>query len=140
MKKMIYSTIIVVIFFGCATTGFMIDDDFLSDLASENNRVAGVLYMDKFHKNLDTLKYDYYLNYLKQNESPSAKGLYKKIRSADSYYFKTRKSSFLVLLFYKKDMVIVGDNSQTAFVDTVCKLSSNQNNPDFEGLSRKLHY
>ncbi|MGE5620979.1 MAG: hypothetical protein ACM3U0_00265 [archaeon] len=140
MKNMLYSTIIVVIFFGCAATGFMIDDDFLSDLASENYRIAGVLNLDVFHKNLETLNYDFYINYLKQSESPSAKGLYKKILTADSYYFKTRKNSFLVLLFYKKDKVIIGDNSQTAFVDTVCKLSSNQNNPDFEGLSRKLHY
>jgi hypothetical protein len=140
MKKLIYSTAIFVVFIGCAVTSVIIDDDFLSDLASENNRIAGVLYLDKFHKNLDTLKYDYYLNYLKQNESPSVKGLYKKIRTADSYYFKTKKNSFLVILFYKKDKVVIGDNSQTAFVDTVCNLSSNQNNPHFEGLSRKLHF
>lgn len=140
MKKLIYSAVVFILLIGCAATGVIIDDDFLSDLASENNRVAGVLYLDRFQKNLDTLKYDYYINYLKQNESPSAKDLSKKIQMADSYYFKTKKSSFLILLYYKKDRVIVGDNSQTAFVDTVCELNSNEKNPDLAGLSKKLMY
>lgn len=140
MKKLIYSTVVFILLIGCAATGVIIDDDFLSDLASENNRIAGVLYLDRFHKNLDSLKYDYYIQYLKQNESPSAKDVSKKIQMADSYCFKTKKSSFLILLFYKKDKMIIGDNSQTAFVDTVCKLSSTENNPDLEGLSKKLNY
>lgn len=140
MKKMIYSTLIFVIFIGCAVTGFRIDDDFILKLGSENNKVASVLYFDVFHENLKTLKYDYYISYLKQNESISAKGLSKKIQMADSHYFKTKENSFLILLFYKKDRIIIGDNSATFATDTVSRLSANNENPDFEGLAKKMHF
>ena len=51
-----------------------LNQDYLSDLGSENNRLAGDLYLDYFKEDLSNLTYDYYIAFITKNEAPSAKG------------------------------------------------------------------
>jgi hypothetical protein len=117
-----------------------IDDHFYSDLASENNRIAGTLYFDVFSKNLDTLSYEYYVSYLEKNEAPSAKGLGQIVRKANNHYFETRKAAFLVLLYYKDARRIVGDNSGTAFIDTVIQLNPSDSIPSLRKIASRMRF
>src|ERR1035437_6998080 len=80
---------------GCSKVT-IVTDDFLNDLASEDNRIAGQLYLDVYNKNLDTLTYEAYMNYLKTNEALSAKGLFTKIQKARGHYFKSKINAFLI--------------------------------------------
>ena len=71
-----------------------LSDDFYNDLASEDNRIGSELYLDVFNENLDTLSYDYYINYLRANLAPSAEGLPDLIQCADDKYLSCR---FIIL-------------------------------------------
>ncbi len=138
MKKVFYSLILVLM--SCGVTAYVIDQDFISDLASENNRIAGELYITILNKDLTGLNYDYYINYIETHEKPSAKDLAKKIKFANSHFFKSKKNSFLLILLYTKDNIIVCDKSNTTFIDSVINYKSNSKIPNFDELSAKLNY
>src|ERR1035437_2038047 len=99
---------------GCSKVT-IVTDDFLNDLASEDNRIAGQLYLDVYNKNLDTLTYEAYMNYLKTNEALSAQGLFTKIQKGRRHHFKSKINSFLISLVYSNENEIVCDNSGTSF-------------------------
>ena len=124
----------------CSNKGIIINDDFLNDLASEDNRIAGQLYLDVYNKNLDTLTYEAYMNYLKTNEAPSAKGLIEKIQKAKEHYFKSKKNAFLITLYYANENEIVCDNSSTSFIDSVYIYRSNELRQSLKEFSDKIKF
>ena len=122
----VFTLLIALAFTGCTcsdTCDYQLSDDFLTDLGSENNRIEGDLYLDIFNGDLSTLTYDYYLSYIAANEAPSAKGFTKIVKAADRQYFKAAKDYYVLVLYYKRENKVIGDNSNTAFVDTVRTLA-----------------
>lgn len=116
----------------------ILSQDYLSDVGSENNRIAGDLYLDYFNDDLSKLTYDYYLTFITKHEAPSAKGFSKKVKNADYHYFVSQKNSFVVALFYKNEKTIICDNSNTAFLDSVKTYGINDTIPDLSVFAMKL--
>jgi hypothetical protein len=140
-RNLLASFLVIVVVRGCPVAELnQIDDHFYSDLSSENNRVAAVLYLDEFNENLDSLTYDFYMAYMSKHETPSAKGLARKIQKANEYYFKTKKNALLILLYYKEAGKIVGDISQTAFIDTLIQLNQKDTVPSLRELAGKMRF
>jgi hypothetical protein len=117
-----------------------IGQEFYSDLASENNRISGELYLDVFGGSLDTLRYEYYINYLNGHEAPSAEGLTKRIQLADKNAFRTKKSAFLLGLEYDQAHVICVDNSGTSFLDTVIVWKEGERGPLLEEVMARMRF
>ena len=115
-----------------------LDQDFLGDLGSENNRINGDLYLDYFNNDLSNLTYDYYLTFITDHEAPSAKGLSAKIKSADYCYFVSQKRFFVVALYYKNERTMLCDNSGTAFLDSVKTFGENETVPDLPDIAAKI--
>ena len=111
------------------------DDDFYNDLASENNRIWGELSLDVFDDNLESLTYDFYINYLDENKMPSAEDLVERIKKADQYYFSATQETFIIMLFYEGPSVIVGDNAATTIPDTVLTWSDTEGTPDLSQIA-----
>ena len=141
-KTILFFVLLFLVSNGCLLfqSNSCLSDDFYSDLASENNRINAVLYLDVFNENLENLTYEYYIQYLDQDEKPSAKGLVDKIRQADDYYFKTKQKSFLILLLYREENTILGDIAITAFLDTVYIIEKGETIPDLKDFSKKLEF
>ena len=124
----------------CSPNREVLSTDFINDMASEDHRIAGVLYEDVYKNNLETLTYESYINYLKTNEAPSAKGLIEKILKAQKHYFKTKKYAFMITLFYADENEIICDNSGTAFIDSVYQFKSIEHIPDLKVFSDKIKF
>ena len=110
------------LFAGCASSlnvNIQLDQNYYGDISSENNRLSGDLYLDIFNDDLSTLTYDYYLTFITKHEAPSAKGFSTKVKNADHHYFTSKKEYFVIGLYYEKQRIIICDNSNTAFLDTV---------------------
>lgn len=118
--------------------GNIIDQDFISDLGSENNRMNGDLSLDYFNNDLSNLTYDFYLTYITKNEAPSARGFSKKVKSADYHYFISQRNSFVVALFYKNERTILCDNSNTTILDSVKTYGVNDTIPELSKFALKL--
>lgn len=141
MKR--FLLILAFVFISCCSRTAVNDvltDEFYSDFSSENNRIAGELYLDVYNENLASLTYEYYINYLSQHEAPSAKGLVNQIKSSASHYLKTAKSGFLIALLFQKSRTIVCDNSKTAFLDTVHTYQQNETIPPLSEFVEKLKF
>lgn len=119
MKKNLL--IILFFFVSCCTTTSLVEvsDDFLMDLASENYRLGGGLFLDEFEEDLSPLSYKYYINYVEQHQAPSAENLAIKIKAANEYYFLSLNDGFIITLLYKDQNKIIGDDSRSALIDTV---------------------
>ena len=115
-------------------------EDFYSDLASENNRINALLYLDEFDENLESLTYDYYIRYLRKNVMPSAKELPEKIQQADDYYFRVKKTSFMIILLYREEKILLGDIASTEFLDTLITIQSGEVTPDLTDVAEKLEF
>ena len=142
MKKFLILSTALLLIVSCSpsiTTIKEIDDHFLYDLGSENNRIAADLQETVFENGLDTLSYEYYINYLDKNSTPSAKGLVCMIRKADGKYFETNEHSFFLVLYYKCNGQIIGDYSETAFVDTVITIDGENDILSFRNLVKKMN-
>ncbi len=100
----------------------------------------GILFLDIFDENLENLIYEYYINYLDENEMPSAKGLADKIRKADDYYFKSKQTSFLIVLLYLDENKLIGDNASTTNLDTVADLERGKPVPDLAKFAAKINF
>ena len=124
----------------CCTEKEIIDTGFINDLASEDTRIAGQLFEDVYNGNLDTLTYESYINYLKINESPAAKGVVAIIQKAKEHYFKSKKYSFLIILYYANENEIICDNSGTSFIDSVHIYKSNEPFPGLKEFSDKIKF
>jgi hypothetical protein len=116
------------------------DEEFTSDLASENNRIAGTLILDVYPQGLDSLTYAGYLEFLREHEAPSTQGLSMRIGKADEHLFKTKQSAFLLVLYYRAAKVIVGDNSTTSLIDTVIHVPRTSEPPSLEEVATKLGF
>jgi hypothetical protein len=120
--KIIIGFLTVILISGCVCSNNLdnrLNQDFLSDLGSENNRLAGDLSLDYFNEDLSNLTYDYYLTFITKKEAPSAKGFATMVKSADYHYFKSQKELFVIALYYKKENKIICDNSNTVKLDSV---------------------
>jgi hypothetical protein len=117
-----------------------VNDDFLMDIASENYRLGGEMYLDEFEEDLSSLSYAYYINYLTQHQAPSAEELSNKIKSADEYYFGSKVDGFFITLLYKSQNTIVGDDSRTALVDTVFNLQGQSTIPGLENIAEQFGF
>lgn len=105
---------------GCAQKKLMpVSLEFQTDLASENNRLAGQLYRKAFNGNLETLTYEQYLEYFREYAAPSARGVYDIINHADGHLFKSKQYAFLIALYYEDSRMIICDNSGTSFPDWI---------------------
>ena len=143
MRKYIYIIFAFTLIVGCCSNDSIdnkLNDDFYSDFSSENNRIAGELYLDVFDENLENLTYDYYIKYLAENETPSAEGLTETIKSADKHYFKTKSHAFLITLYYKPARTIICDNSGTAFLDSVQTYKQDEEIPSLEDFTEKIKF
>lgn len=116
----------------------IIDQDFLSDLGSENNRMNGDLSLDYFNNDLSNLTYDFYLTYITKNEAPSARGFSTKVKNADYHYFISQKNSFVIALFYKTERTIICDNSNTSFLDSTKTYGLKDTIPELSKFAIKL--
>ena len=114
-----------------------IDQDFIGDLASENNRIAGDLYFD-MDSDLSSLTYDDYLTYITMHESASSVGFSKKVKGADYHYFSTSTHAFVVALYYINERTLLCDNSNTAFLDSVIVLEENETVPELSAIADKI--
>jgi hypothetical protein len=139
MKKIIVSLFLTTLL-GCFSKEIIVNSDFLGDLASEDNRIAGQLFLDVYNKDLDTLTFDYYINYLKGNETPAAQGLYLKILKAKEHYFKTKKNAFLLVLYFENEKCIVCDNSSTGLIDSTRFYKPNEIIPNVKTFSEKIKF
>jgi hypothetical protein len=115
-------------------------DDFLNDLASEDNKLASELYLDYFNGNLDTLTYDYYIGYLEKNEAPSAEGLAKTIQCADEKYLLADSSYFILVLHFSDKRTFIGDDSRTQVsVDSVYTYSPEGALPSVQYFAEQMN-
>lgn len=135
MKKIYTAIFISVILSGCCYKT-IVNDEFISTFSSENRRIAGKLYLDVFNGNLDTLTYDYYINYLQNNEVNSSVGITNKIRKADMHYFEPSDTNFVIILYYGRENTVLGDISNTFPLDTIYQTHGT---PNLESLADKLH-
>jgi hypothetical protein len=124
MKKLFF-VFTITLLFGCGASVYkepIVDADFLNDLGSENYRINGELYLDVYDMDLTGLNYDAYIKYLTDNLKPSAEGLINKINLADDNYFTSNDSSFVIVLWYPRDMKVVVDDAYTSDPDTVVNI------------------
>lgn len=139
--KLLIGILTALLISGCTSSTNIqnrLNQDYLSDLGSENNRLAGDLYLDYFNEDLSNLTYDYYLAFITKNEAPSAKGFSTLVKKADSHYFKAQKELFVLALYYKNENTIICDNSNTAFLDSVKTYIVNDTIPDLSKFVMKL--
>lgn len=117
-----------------------LSDDFYNDLASEDNRIGSELYLDVFNENLDTLSYDYYISYLRANLAPSAEGLPELIQCANDKYLLADSSYFILVLQYKDNRTIIGDDSRTQVsVDSVYLYSPEGAVPSLKHFAEEIN-
>ena len=114
-----------------------IDQDFISDLASENNRIAGDLYFD-YNSDLSNLTYDSYLTFITKNEKPSSIGFSKKVKNADYHYFRSNKNAFVIALYYINERTMLCDNSNTSFLDSVKVIGKEDSIPELSEVASKI--
>ncbi|MCK9210696.1 MAG: hypothetical protein M0P61_07685 [Ignavibacteriaceae bacterium] len=139
--KFIIGILAAILISGCTCSSNIqnrLNQDYLSDLGSENNRLAGDLSLDYFNQDLSNLTYDYYIAFITKNEAPSAKGFSTLVKNADSHYFKAQKELFVLALYYKNENTIICDNSNTAFLDSVKTYTVNDTVPDLSKFVMKL--
>jgi hypothetical protein len=105
--------LILIVGCNCKQSEFIINDDFLQDLSSEDNRIWGELYLDVFKGNLSALTYDYYIDYLDSTQNTSAEGMAEKIKAADLKLLKPGDQTFWLLLYYENADVIIADDAST---------------------------
>ncbi|MBK7105916.1 MAG: hypothetical protein IPH62_11595 [Ignavibacteriae bacterium] len=121
MKKYLFFVLLVFSLGSCCTTinYLTIDDEFLVDLSSENNKISADLLLDEFDGSLDSLTYQFYLEYIKIYHGYSSEYLYERINLADDVLFQPYSQGFIIILRYLKLNKIIIDDSFTPFHDQV---------------------
>ena len=140
MKNIIsFSLIILLVGYNCNESKY-IDDDFLQDLSSEDNRMWGELYLDVFNGDFTHLTYDYYIKYLDSTQHSSAEGIVDKIEGADLKLLKVGNETFWLFLYYKNQDLIIADNTSTDIgtVDTIINYSNDNVLPDLNSYASKI--
>lgn len=137
---LLVSVLLIITGCSCKTSEYLVNDDFLQDLSSENNRVWGELYLDVFDGNLDSLSLDFYLEYLDSTKQPSAEGIVESINKANSILFEPSTDTFWLFLFYDKDDKIIADDATTDIgtVDTLIIYRDNDLFPDLKKYAAKI--
>lgn len=109
--------------------------EFVQDLPSVNIKLRGELMLFGEYKNdLSSLTYNNYIILLMKNERKSAKGVAEIIQSADKHLFATKKNSFLIAIYSKKLNVVLYDDANTAFTDSIKILKANEIIPDLKNF------
>ena len=131
--KNLFLIVVLTLITGCTSSLNVLlelDQNYYGDLASENNRIPGDLYLDVFDYDLSKLTYDFYLTYITKNEARSAKGFSSVVKNADYHYFKSTKEYFILALFYDGQKTIIIDNSNTPFMDSVHTYTESETVPE----------
>lgn len=138
MKKRLLLILPLFVYYSCCSTSSIVEvnNDFLMDLASENYRLSGAMYLDEFNEDLSPLSYEYYINYVEQHQAPAAENLAVKIKSADEYDFLPLTDGFVITLLYINQNKIIGDDSRTALIDTVITLTSTFDSKKLNEISK----
>lgn len=134
MKKRItnlsYIGLILLINFSCTSNKEIVDQSFYLSFASENNRMKGDMFLsDEFSNNLQTLTYDYYLNYIVDNLKGKDKRILKLIKYADKQYFEGDSLTFRIALYYLSDKIVLYDDADTPLLDKIDTLKANDKIP-----------
>lgn len=142
MKKNFLIIIVLFFFISCCSTTSIVEvnNDFLMDLASENYRLSGALYLDEFNEDLSPLSYEFYINYIEQHQAPAAENLSNKIRLADAYDFLPLIDGFVITLLYKNQNKVIGDDSRTALIDTVITSGQTYDSKKLNEISRRISH
>lgn len=141
MRKITFILLSAFILISCGSQKLTpTSSEFHNDFASENSRLAARMSRKVFDRNLETLTYDYYLDYLKENLAPAAEGIYELIIASDEHYFNVKKSSFLIALYYVSDRTIICDISNNGFIDSVNIYEENEVIPTLEEFVGKINY
>lgn len=111
---------------------------FLTDLGSENCRLASDMSLDVFKGPLDTLTYEFYLSYVEQHQAISAKGLADGIRKSSDHYLRGHGSMFLLGLLFDKERKLVMDKSRTTRIDSLVTWNEGDPAPRLEDVVAKM--
>lgn len=104
--------------------------EFVIDLSSANTKLKGKLLLFGPYKNdLSSLTFERYLQLLKENESVSDKGIAETIRKADQHLFTSSKNTFSIAIYSKELKVIVYDDANSAFIDSVKPIENGEKIP-----------
>lgn len=115
--------------------------EFVSDLSSANIKLRGkLLLFGEYKGDLSKLTYDRYLELLKKNENKSNNGVAEFIQKADKHIFATKKNSFLIAIYSKHLNVVLYDDANTAFTDSIDTLSINEKIPDLNEFISKTGF
>jgi hypothetical protein len=97
-----------------------LDQDFKNELAKLNFKLSSQLTNGAAPKaDLSSLDYDFYLNYLTENDKLAGKRASKVVKNAFKHYFQGKEGFFVVALYYKASNTIVCDISNTQELDTM---------------------
>lgn len=129
--------ILLIAFIACEDT-VVVTDAFLTDLGSENSRLASNLFLDVFKGPLDTLTFQFYLSYVQQEQATSAKDLADRLRLANVYVLQGKGDLFLLGLRYDRERKIVLDNSRTTKYDSLVTWNEGEPAPRVEDLVAKM--
>ena len=142
MKKRLLLILPLFVYYSCCSTSSIVEvnNDFLMDLASENYRLSGAMYLDEFNEDLSPLSYEYYINYVEQHQAPAAENLSMKIKAADQYDFLALNDRFIITLLYKDQNKIIGDDSRTALIDTVISLTEKFESKKLNEISKIISH
>jgi hypothetical protein len=141
MIKLFMSAIILALF-GCYSQNINRNsEEFAIDLALANVKLRGeLLLIGEFKGDLSPLTYDQYISLLKERETFSTKDVVKNLQKANSHLFLTKKNSFLVAIYSKRLHVILYDDSNTSFTDSIKVFYKNETIPSLEEFIRKTGY
>ena len=113
-------------------------EEFVTDLSSSNNKLRGKLMLfGPFKDDLSNLTYEQYLQFLKENESVSDKGLSESIRRADQHLFISKKNSFLIAIYSQELNAVLYDDSNSAHTDSIKQLKANEAVPNLKEFISK---
>jgi hypothetical protein len=116
-------------------------EEFVSDLPTANNKLRAKLNLKGEYKgNLSALTYTRYLELLKGNEVKSNEGITEIIANADKHLFAAKENSFLIAIYSKELNVVLFDDANNSFTDSVMVLSKNQKIPDLVEFVSKTGY
>ena len=94
----------------------------------------------EYKGDLSKLTYNNYLKLLKESQSSSNKGIIAIIQGADKHIFGVKNNSFLIAIYSKHLNVVLYDDANTAFTDSIMILNKNEKIPDLKEFIRKTGF
>lgn len=115
--------------------------EFVIDLSSVNVKLRGKLNLfGEYKGELSKLSYDSYLLLLKESENTSGKGVAEILQKADKHLFVANQGSFLIAIYSKQLNIVLYDDANTAFTDSIKVLNEHEEIPDLGEFISKTTY